>query len=145
MSLTYVERNTTGVKVSDKRGACAGDRRRSRRYLRGAKPRYAGGFVGLSLGHAKGHLARAVLEGVVFDLRHSLDCFAEIGLPIDELRIGEGGSHSAVWRQIQADILGRDVVRLATDDLSAVGAALLAETVRCDPERVECYRRAFAR
>ena len=69
---------------------------------------------------------RAVLEGVVFDLRHSLDCFAAIGLPIDELRIGEGGSHSEVWRQVQADILGRDVVRIATDDLSAVGAALLA-------------------
>ena len=125
-----------------------------------------GGFVGLSLGHTKGHLVRAVLEGVVFDLRHSLDCFAEIGLPIDELRIGEGGSHSEVWRQIQADILGRDVVRIATDDLSAVGAALLAgvggelyadfatacqrtvklaETVRCDLERVEYYRRAFDR
>ena len=125
-----------------------------------------GGFVGLSLGHTKGHLVRAVLEGVVFDLRHSLDCFAEIGLPIDELRIGEGGSHSEVWRQIQADILGRDVVRIATDDLSAVGAALLAgvggelyadfatacqrtvklaETVRCEPGRVEYYRRAFER
>ena len=125
-----------------------------------------GGFVGLSLGHTKGHMVRAVLEGVVFDLRHSLDCFAEIGLPIDELRIGEGGSHSEVWRQIQADILGRDVVRIATDDLSAVGAALLAgiggglyadfatacqrtvklaETVHCDQERVEYYRRAFDR
>ena len=125
-----------------------------------------GGFVGLSLAHTKGHLVRAVLEGVVFDLRHSLDCFAEIGLPIDELRIGEGGSHSEVWRQIQADILGRDVVRIATDDLSAIGAALLAgiggelyadfatacqrtvklaETVRCDPERVAFYRQAFDR
>ena len=122
-----------------------------------------GGFVGLSLGHTKGHLVRAVLEGVVFDLRHSLDCFAEIGLPIDELRIGEGGSHSEVWRQIQADILGRDVVRIATDDLSAVGAALLAGVGgglyadfatsarsswprQCgDQERVEYYRRAFDR
>ena len=128
--------------------------------------RVRGGFVGLSLGHSKGHLVRAVLEGVVFDLRHSLDCFAEIGLPIAELRIGEGGSHSAVWRQIQADILGRDVVRIATDDLSAVGAAMLAgvgselyadfatacqravrlaETVRCDRQRAAYYRRAFAR
>jgi len=128
--------------------------------------RARGGFVGLSLGQTKGHLVRAVLEGVVFDLRHSLDCFAAIGLPIGELRIGEGGSHSAVWRQIQADILGRDVVRIATDDLSAIGAALLAgvggglyadfatacqrtvklaETVRCDPERVEYYQRAFER
>ena len=128
--------------------------------------RARGGFVGLSLGHTKGHLVRAVLEGVVFDLRHSLDCFAEIGLPIDELRIGEGGSHSEVWRQIQADILGRDVVRIATDDLSAVGAAMLAgvgsglyadfatacqrvvklaETVRCDRARAAEYQRAFER
>ena len=125
-----------------------------------------GGFVGLSLRHGKGHLARAVMEGVVYDLRHSLDCFGEIGLPIEQLRIGEGGSHSPLWRQIQADILGRDVVRIATDDLSAVGAALLAgigaelyadfqtacgqavklaETIHCDRQQVELYSQAFLR
>ena len=124
-----------------------------------------GGFVGLSLRHTRGHMVRAVMEGVVYDLRHILDCFAEIDLPVGELRIGEGGSHSELWRQIQADILGRDVVRIATDDLSAVGAALLAglgsglypdfstacravelaETVHCDPERAELYRQAFER
>lgn len=128
--------------------------------------RARGGFVGLSLRHTRGHLVRAVMEGVVYDLRHSLDCFTEIGLPIDELRIGEGGSYSALWRQIQADILGRDVVRIETDDLSAVGAALLAgvgsglyadfatacrgavklaETVSCDAGQAELYRQAFAR
>ena len=129
-------------------------------------PNARGGFVGLSLRHGRGHLVRAVMEGVVFDLRHSLECFTEIGLPIGQLRIGEGGSHSALWRQMQADILGRDVVRIATDDLSAVGAALLAgvgsgvyatfqtacaqavklaETVQCNSHQAELYRRAFAR
>ena len=125
-----------------------------------------GGFVGLSLRHTKGHMVRAVMEGVVFDLRHSLDCFGELGLPVDELRIGEGGSHSELWRQIQADILGRDVVRIETDDLSAVGAALLAgvgvgvyadfdtacrrvvklaECVHCDQATADEYRRVFDR
>ena len=129
-------------------------------------PSARGGFVGLALRHTRGHLVRAVMEGVVYDLRHSLDCFIAIGLPIDELRIGEGGSHSPLWRQIQADIFGRDVVRIATDDLSAVGAALLAgvgcglypdfatacsgavklaETVPCRADQATAYARAFAR
>jgi xylulokinase len=128
--------------------------------------RARGGFLGLTLRHTRGHLVRALLEGVVFDLRHSLECFKELGLPLEELRIGEGGSHSGLWRQIQADVFGRDAVRIATDDLSAVGAALLAgvgtglfpdfetacglavrlgETVRCDAERAAFYQEAYQR
>jgi xylulokinase len=125
-----------------------------------------GGFAGLTLRHTRGHMVRAVMEGVVFDLRHSLECFTQLDLPINELRIGEGGSQSGLWRQIQADIFGRDVLRIKTDDLSAVGAALLAgvgcglfadfetachravklgEMVRCQSEQVEFYERAFRR
>lgn len=125
-----------------------------------------GGFIGLSLRHTRAHMVRAVMEGVVYDLRHLLDCFAGIDLPVRQLRIGEGGSHSELWRQIQADVLGRDVVRLAIDDPSAVGAALLAgvgtgvyddfasacrqvvelaDTVRCNRERAVFYDRAFGR
>ena len=60
-----------------------------------------GGFVGLSLGIRRGIWCGRCWRGSSSTCRHSLDCFAEIGLPIDELRIGEGGSHSEVWRQFR--------------------------------------------
>tara|TARA_B100000949_G_C13858913_1_gene275735 strand:- start:52 stop:417 length:366 start_codon:yes stop_codon:yes gene_type:complete len=66
------------------------------------------------------------MEGVVYDLHQSLDCFENVGLPIDEIYIGEGGSRSALWRDIQANVFGRDVKVLETEDLSANGAAIIA-------------------
>ena len=85
-----------------------------------------GGWIGLTLRHTKAHLIRALMEGVVFDLRHSLECFKRLGLPIDEIRIGEGGAKSALWRQIQADVFGQDVRAMETRDASAIGAAIIA-------------------
>lgn len=85
-----------------------------------------GGWLGLTLRHTKAHLVRALMEGVVFDLRQSLECFKRLGLPINEIRIGEGGARSSLWRQIQADIFGQDVRVLETQDASAVGAAIIA-------------------
>ncbi len=124
------------------------------------------GWIGLTLHHTKGHMIRALMEGVAFDLRHSLECFKRLGLPIDELRIGEGGAKSALWRSIQADVFGQDVRMMETRDASAIGAAIivgvgvgvfedfesacervivLGETVRCEADRVAqyegCYRR----
>ena len=84
------------------------------------------GFLGLSLRHGRGHLVRALMEGVAFDLRHSLECFRSLGLPIDEVRMGEGGSRSVLWRQILADVFGRDLRLIETEDLSAIGAGILA-------------------
>ena len=125
-----------------------------------------GGFVGLTLRHTRGHIVRALMEGVVFDLRHSLECFKSLGLPIEEIRMGEGGSRSALWRQIHADVFGHDVRLIETEDLSAVGAALIAgvggglfpnfetaceatiklgETVRCQPEQTTFYEDAYRR
>jgi xylulokinase len=125
-----------------------------------------GGFLGLSLRHTRGHLVRALMEGVVFDLRHSLECFKSLGLPISEIRMGEGGSRSALWRQIHADVFGHDIRLIDTEDLSAVGAALIAsvgseifpdfetaceatiklgETVPCQPEQSAFYEDAYRR
>ena len=122
------------------------------------------GFVGLSLRHNRGHMVRALMEGVAFDLRHSLECFNSLNLPIDEVRMGEGGSRSALWRQIMADVFGRDLRLIDTEDLSAIGAGILAsvgggffpdyatacqavikigETVECDAERVAFYEEAY--
>lgn len=83
------------------------------------------GWLGLTLRHNRGHMTRALMEGVAYDLRESLECFASLDLPLHELRIGEGGARSGLWRQIQADVFGRDVRVLEVEDASALGAAII--------------------
>ena len=83
-------------------------------------------LVGLVASHHRGHIIRAVLEGVVFSLRDTFTIFAELNVPISSIRVGGGGARSALWRQIQADVYGRAVERVAVDEGAAFGAALLA-------------------
>lgn len=88
-------------------------------------PDARGAFVGLSLRHGRGHLTRAVLEGVAFGLRDSLDLMKPLGIAVDRVRVAGGGTRSPVWRQILADVFD---ARLATTDATegaAYGAALL--------------------
>ena len=86
-----------------------------------------GAFVGLTLRHGRGHLTRAVLEGVAFGLRDNLELMAEVGLEAaGEVRISGGGARSPVWRRILADVLGVDLVSVETAEGAALGAALLA-------------------
>jgi xylulokinase len=122
------------------------------------------GWIGLTLRHNRGHLVRSLMEGVSYDLRQSLECFAKLELPLSELRIGEGGARSVLWRQIQADVFGRDVRILEVEDASALGAAIIAavgveifpdfdtacnetvalgETVHNDTERTRIYDTGF--
>ncbi len=83
-------------------------------------------FVGLSAIHTKAHLTRAVMEGVAFSLRDSFEIFKETGAKIERIRLGGGGAKSALWRQIQADVYGREVEILEADEGAAFGAAILA-------------------
>ena len=89
-------------------------------------PDAKGAFVGLSLRHTKAHLARAVLEGVAFGMRDSLEIIREMGVPIEQVRASGGGARSAVWRQIQADVNKAPLVLINVDEGPAYGAALLA-------------------
>lgn len=83
-------------------------------------------FVGLSASHTRGHLARAVMEGVAFSLRNALETFSEVGAEFTRIRLGGGGSQSILWRQIQADVFGRPVETIVADEGAAFGAAILA-------------------
>lgn len=85
-----------------------------------------GGFVGLTARHTRAHLIRAVMEGVVFSLRDGLDIMRALGVPITQVRATGGGGRSPLWRQMQADIYGAEVVSLAAEEGPAYGAALLA-------------------
>lgn len=89
-------------------------------------PQARGMWFGITAAHKRGHMIRSILEGVAFSLRDSYEIFKELGIPIEQIRASGGGSRSAVWRQIQADIYGKEVVTLRTSEGSALGAALLA-------------------
>jgi xylulokinase len=84
------------------------------------------GLIGLTASHTRGHIVRAVMEGVAFSLRDSFSIFQELDIPVDRIRLGGGGARSALWRQIQADVYRQDVETVAADEGSAFGAALLA-------------------
>src|SRR5262245_44136907 len=83
-------------------------------------------LVGLAASHHRGHIIRAVLEGVAFSLRETLTIFAELNVPVSSIRVGGGGARSALWRQIQADVYGRAVETVVVDEGAAFGAAMLA-------------------
>ena len=91
-----------------------------------ADPFARGSFVGLTLKHQRGHLARAVMEGAVFALRDSLEIIKDLGVPVRQIRAGGGGAKSPLWRQIQADAFGKKVVTINTEQGPAFGVALLA-------------------
>ena len=90
-------------------------------------PLARGAFVGLTLGHDRRHLTRAVLEGVAYGLRDGLDLMLEAGTPApSQIRISGGGTASPLWRQILADVLGTELATVSTTEGAAYGAAVLA-------------------
>jgi xylulokinase len=85
-----------------------------------------GVYAGLSLNHGRAHLYRALLEGCTFALRDIVDRLAAMGLAGDKLRVVGGGARSRLWLQMKADVTGRAVRVLTTDEATALGAAMLA-------------------
>jgi xylulokinase len=83
-------------------------------------------FVGLTAGHTRGHLVRAVLEGVAYSLKDTFTLFAELGIPVKGVRLGGGGARGPLWREIQAAIYGYRCDVLVAEEGAAFGAALLA-------------------
>jgi len=83
-------------------------------------------LIGLTASHTRGHIIRAILEGVAFSLRDTFTIFAEMNVPVKSIRLGGGGARSGLWRQIQADIYGHDVEIVEAEEGAAYGAAILA-------------------
>jgi len=89
--------------------------------------RASGAFVGLGLYHTRGHLYRAVLEGVTYALRHNIEAGRRNLQALDPSLIVVGGAaRSDLWMQIAADITGYPVQTIGQDVEAALGAALLA-------------------
>lgn len=127
-------------------------------------PNARGAFVGLNVTHTRGDMARAVMEGIAFNLKIVLDTFRKAGAPIDHMWILGGGAKSKLWRSIFADIYGLDIyVPSYLDEATSMGAAMAGavgvglardfqETKRWvrrvevhspDPANSETYRRYF--
>jgi xylulokinase len=100
-------------------------------YLAGERTPYPdpdarGAFTGLSLRHDRGALWRAMLEGVAFGLRDSLELLRDLGARPEIGRVSGGGARSEVWLRIVASVLQLPLERMETEEGSAFGAALLA-------------------
>lgn len=89
-------------------------------------PNARGAFAGATLAHKRGHFTRAVLEGVAYGLRDSLEILRAMEVPLHQLRLTGGGAKSPLWRQILADIFGQEVHTLQAEEGPAFGVALLA-------------------
>jgi xylulokinase len=85
-------------------------------------------LVGLTASHTRAHVIRAILEGVAFSLKDTFTIFEEMKIPVTSIRLGGGGARSPLWRQIQADVYGREVEIVAAEEGAAYGAAILAGT-----------------
>jgi xylulokinase len=99
-------------------------------YLQGertphADPDARGAFTGLSLRHDRGALVRAVLEGVAFGLRDSLDLIRALGEDPQVARASGGGARSELWLRILASVLEMPIERPQVEEGAAYGAALL--------------------
>lgn len=101
-------------------------------FLEGAATPYSApearaAFSGLSSSHGAAEMVVAVMEGVAFNVRQSVELFETLGGQVDEIRVAEGGARVDRWCQILADVLQRPLVRIEELDASSVGAALMAQ------------------
>jgi xylulokinase len=99
-------------------------------YLQGertphADPDARGAFVGLQTRHDRGALVRAVLEGVAYGLRDSLELLRAVGVDAHVGRVSGGGARSELWLRIVASILNLPLERTEAEEGAAFGAALL--------------------
>jgi xylulokinase len=78
------------------------------------------------MSHTRGHIVRAILEGVAFSLKDTLTIFGEMNVPMQTIRLGGGGARSRLWREIQADVYAQTVETVAAEEGAAYGAAILA-------------------
>lgn len=138
-------------------------------YLNGERsphvaPEASGAFVGITRQHGPGHLARAVMEGAILNLRRIVEEFENIGIPCNRIIASGGATKNALWLSILADVCNREVVTLeGSAEGGAFGAVLAAgvgagfwpdyeavlaqvpelQRVSPDPDRVAVYDRVY--
>ena len=91
-------------------------------------PSARGAFVGLTLGHRRGHLVRAVLEAAAFAIRHVAEPIVAAGIEVREMRVAGGPARSELWCRIKADATGFPVAVPEVFETALLGSAILAAT-----------------
>ncbi len=89
-------------------------------------PRARGVLFGLTLTHTRGHVYRAILEGIAYGFRHHLAVLEERGLTAAKARVTNGGARSRLWKQVTADVLSLPLEPVAQHPGSSLGAAFVA-------------------
>lgn len=112
-------------------------------------PNACGVFFGLNYAKTRGHLIRAVMEGVAYALRHNLDTAQNAGAQSATLMAMGGSANSHVWTQIKADVTGHRIEIPASDTATTLGVCILAgvgtgvfSSFEDAVERTICVRRA---
>jgi len=120
-------------------------------YLYGERTPHAdalirGSFIGMDGGHELAHFTRAVVEGITFSLRESVEILRAEGKTIQTIVSIGGGAKNETWLQIQADVFQAEVIRLESEQGPAMGAAMLA-AVGCGwyPSLQDCARQFIRR
>lgn len=124
-----------------------------------------GSFIGIDTAHTKLHFAKAIMEGIVFSLRDSLEIFRASGKEITEMVSIGGGAKNPAWLQMQADIFNATVYKLKNEQGPSIGACMIAavganiytdfteavtacvqvaEKFDPNPENVEIYNQVYA-
>ena len=176
MSLKWLKDNILGERSFEKLSEMAGEVPAGSEgliflpYLTGERTPHMdtaarGMFFGLHLSHTGKHMARAVMEGVTFALRDSMEILEQAGNPCGRMISSGGGAASSVWLQIQADVFNREIQVCRVSEQACLGACLLAgvsvgifksleeaarrfvtmeeRTYRPDKERAAVYEAAF--
>jgi xylulokinase len=91
-------------------------------------PAARGAFVGLALGHGRGHLTRAILEASAFAIRHVAESILAAGAEVRSMRVCGGPARSETWNQIKADVTGFAVEVPVVLETAVAGSAILAAT-----------------
>lgn len=137
-------------------------------YLAGERSPYwldtiQAGFYGLSLSHTGYHLVRAVMEGVAYSLRHLLDIYQEVGVPVEELVLAGGGAKTPGLCQIIADVCQQDVSIYTEEETvtrvlyalcqsvlsradfkrALTGAFCQPDVIPCNPGYASIYKRGY--
>ena len=89
-------------------------------------PDAKGVFYGLSYDKTRGHMIRAILEGVAFALEHNLRVAKEAGAEVSIMNAMGGASNSSLWTQIKSDVTGKPIQVPTSDTATTLGAAILA-------------------
>lgn len=128
-------------------------------------PNARAAFLGMSMNTTREEMNQAVLEGVAFGLRDSLEVAKELGIPIERTKICGGGAKSILWRKIIANVMNLKVDMIESEEGPGLGAAMLAavgcgafasvqeavdqivrvvDTIEPDKELVEKYEKKYA-